>query len=1004
MDSVGDIMLAPYRAGGPGCPLDPVPHNIHRIRSELMKKGKTRKVSFEDAAECILSLKVDYRVNRLGGYGPNGEVIYETHPLGCPFTLVDNQKNATATFTSNGSLDFAVKLRDGVDVHVLDGSFDTVEKREIGVLSSNVWLEITIEGDRHIASIINHKANVNLTPERIKIVKLGDPERAMWYCASFKPASGVQIDVAVRLAMVYVAKGPAITREIYVKNHGCKAVSGNIWTYFNLHGTQRFVYDKELWYDAGLPVTNKETVNVAIVPYDNILQIKRVSSKVKNAAAEGATCDYSTFVGDTSVFSLMPEAVLRGSMLEGGAGNRLNRFATASISASRFSINLETGKRAIVRQGLLYVDDECVIQRFRRMSSCRQPSYKEMAEAFERAARDLIERTPGAKEITGELLASSETAHSLYFEIRLPYERGVSEYANSVWTGVQELYEKCRAHGARLADGIELGTRDRGQDMWPKMKEDPGTVRRDLVHALSFMYVTSDEPLDRVRRLTLAQKLHGMFPRQYPSRWDDRSEVVYNDNRPYADSPLWLIDSLNMYIRETGDFSILLEEVGTVRLTDPDHPEISGIVACDRKLPIVKVLFEVFASYDRHVKDSPYHLAQILYGDWCDPVDMFGTSVIGDPKTRGGGRGAQVRLTAHIFLCLVETIGALESAKVKAALSKMCIESKLERLKKFASELCKSLVKTGWEDGPKGSDFMAGFVDCIHELEQDGSRPNYSAGGIGYTLGSMKRKDFDGVNRRVLSTQAYCLEMLRTKRDYLEGIKDADEMIRKLLITVDHLFYDPRVGLVLYSTPIANNSRAIAYVGRMGVLPSGCAENGEYHHAQMFMHRFRLNVPGEADKVWEQFKPMLSASRDESIAGPFDMPSNSYVVDRADPHFGKGMYFGLSGSVAWMIEVFQKIAGIELALHDESKPDVCIRPNLPQEIGETITFKRVVHMVRPGGGYRSIPLAVGIKRSGDGKRLKDTLIRINGRRQDTAEVWDLNGVEHLNIEITYVYD
>mgnify|MGYP001106203571 CR=1 FL=1 len=958
--------------------------------------------SFEEIAEHILSLEVEYRVNRLGGYGPDGEVVYEAHPVGCPSTLVDNQKSATATFTSNGSLDFVVRLRDGMEVHVLDGNFDTVEKREIGVLSGNVWLEITIGGDKHVASIINPRANVNLAPEKIKIVKLGDPGRAMWYCASFEPADGVQLDTAVRLAMVYMAKGPAITREIYVKNRGRVTVSGNIWTFFNLHGTQRSVYNKELWYDAGLPVTHTETVNVAAVPYDDILQIKRVSSGVKNVTAEEATCDYSTFIGDTSVFSLMPEAVLRGSMLEEGAGKKLNRFATASISASRFSIDLGTGERATLGQSLLYVDDESVIQRFREMSSCRQPSYEAVAKAFERAARALIELTPGAKEITGRLLETSKTTTYPYFEIRLPYAHGVYEYANSVWTGVEELYEKCRAHGAKLANGIELGTRDRGQDMWPRMKEDPGAVRRDLVHAMSFMYVTSDKSLDIVERLTLAQKLHGMFPRQYPSKWDDRSEAVYNDNRPYADSPLWLIDSLNMYIRETGDFSILLEEVGTVRLTDPDHPETSGMVACDRKQPIVEVLLEVFASYGRHVKDSPYHLAQILYGDWCDPVDMFGTSVVGDPKTRGRGRGAQVRLCAHIFLCLVKTIDTFESAKVKAALSKMNVGLKVEELKKFASELRESIVRVGWEDGPKG--FMAGFIDCIHELKQDGSRPDYSTGEIGYTLGSMKHRDFDGVNRRVLVTQAYCLEMLRIRRDYLDEIEGAGGMIRKLLSTVDNLFYDPEVGLVLYTTPIASNSRAVAYVGRMGVLPSGCAENGEYHHAQVFMHRFRLNIPGEADQVWGQFKPILSVTRDESIAGPFEMPSNSYVADRADPHFGKGMYFGLSGSVAWIIEVFQRITGLELALHDESRPDVRVSPNLPKEIGETLTFKRVVHMAKPGGGYREIPLTIDIKRSGDGKGPRDSLIRVNGRRQDAVEVWDLNGVKKLNIEITYVYD
>ena len=91
------------------------------------------KVSFAAEARRILSVAVANRVNALGGYGPGGEVIYEAHPPNCPSVLVDSRRDATATFTSNGSVDFLVKLPDGFEVHVLDGSFDAVEKRETGV-------------------------------------------------------------------------------------------------------------------------------------------------------------------------------------------------------------------------------------------------------------------------------------------------------------------------------------------------------------------------------------------------------------------------------------------------------------------------------------------------------------------------------------------------------------------------------------------------------------------------------------------------------------------------------------------------------------------------------------------------------------------------------------------------------------------------------------------------------------------------------------------------------
>lgn len=957
---------------------------------------KRKKGSFADEAERILTLSIDHRVNSLGGYGPNGEVIYEAHPVACPSVLADQKGNATAAFASNGSVEFEVKLEEGMDIKVLEGSFETVEKREIGVPSANVWLDAAAGGKRHIASLMNPKYNIDCAPRSIRVVKLRDPDRSMWYCARFAPERGLAFDTVVKLALLETAKGPALSREICVINRGRKTLNGRLWTYFNLHGTQRFVYNKELWYDMGLPVSNTESVVSATVPYSDIMQLKRLSNDTANAKAVDATCDYTTFVGNTSASAVMPQAVIEGAMLKDGAGRRLNRFATASIAANLFAFKLARGGNASVRQALLYVTDGQVIEAFREASSYEHPSYPVMAKAYLKAAKGLVGSTPGVKDIGKRV--GGETEARPFFEFDLPKQKGASHYANSVWTGIKQLYEVCRAHGAKLADGIEIGTRDRGQDMWPKLKEDPGRIRADLVHAFSFMYQTTDEPLDGVQRLTLKQKLHGMFPRQFPSRWLDRTQEVYNDNRPYTDSPLWLINSLCMYIRETGDTSILLEEVESIHLTDPEHPVTSGIVGCRKKFKVFEVVFEIFACFERHAKDSPYGIAQILYGDWCDPIDMYGTSVIGDAGTRGKGRGAQVRLSEHLFLSLVEAIDILEAKKVNASLSESQIEPKAGQLKEFASRLRKNIVRAAWESGPN-----AGFIDCIHELRKDGSIPDYGKGEIGYTLGSMKGKDFDGLNRRQLASQAFGLAMLNTRRDYLDEINGADEMIREILKTTDSLFAAPKLGLVMFSTPIANNRRAIDMVGRMGVVPPGTAENGEYHHCQVFMHLFRLALPGQSDKVWKQFKYIMSAMRDESIGGPFDMPSNSYGADKADPHFGKGMYFGLSGSMDWMIEIFQKIAGLELNLHDDAKPSVSVRPNLPEEIDETLTLKRIIHLARPEGGYRRIPLSIDIRKKGGGKQVTDTIIKVNGSRQEKAEVWNLEDADQLNFEITHVH-
>ena len=956
------------------------------------------KVSFAAEARRILSVAVAHRVNALGGYGPGGEVIYEAHPPNCPSVLVDSRRDATATFTSNGSVDFLVKLPDGFEVHVLDGSFDAVEKRETGVPSSNVWLELGSGRQRRAASIINPRANMNLPAKSVRVVKLGDPDRAMWYCATFEPAAGVRVATAARYAMVYTAAGPALVREILVSNRGRRKLTGSLWTYFNLHGTQKFVYNKQLWYDVGLPLSGVETVVAATVPYSDIMQIKRVSSAATGARPAEATCDYASFVGDTAASAIIPEAVRQGRLLATGAGARLNRFTTAAVAANRFALALAPGRSATVRQVLLYVTDAKLAERFRKAAACDSPAYEAMSRSFQAAAKALIARTPDARQVAA-LAAPSPTARAApSFQLELPAEPAAAQYANTVWTGVEELYEMCRAHGAKLAQGIELGTRDRAQDMWPKMKEDPERVREDLVHVLGFMYVTCESPPAGRRRLSLREKLHGMFPRQYPSRWLDRSQEVFNDNRPYSDSPLWLIDALNMYIRETGDVGILRERVGTVRLTDPDNPIESGIVGCEVTQTVLEAVFEVFACFARHVADSPYGLAQILYGDWCDPVDMFGTSVVGDPATRGRGRGAQVRLTAHLFGCLVETIDLCEVPAAGRLLAASKLAARVANLKKLADSIRRSVVAFAWEDGAPGA--PGGFLSCIHELKADGARPDYRAGEIGYTLGSMRGTDFDGIKRRELAAQAYCLQMLNTRRDYLSAVDGGRQIIDEVLRTTDSLFFDAKLGLVMFTSPIANNAAARAMVGRMGVVPSGCAENGEYHHCQAFMHRFRLSLGGQADAVWRQFKPIMSAMRDPAPGGPFEMPCTSYASDKADPHFGEGMYFGLSGSTDWIVEVFQRIAGLELALHDPAAASVRVEPNLPAAAGGALTLRRVIHYALPGGGYRRIPLEIDIRPQVGRRAGEAAVVKINGRRAAKAEVADLKDIRRLRIEIS----
>jgi hypothetical protein len=142
--------------------------------------------------------------------------------------------------------------------------------------------------------------------------------------------------------------------------------------------------------------------------------------------------------------------------------------------------------------------------------------------------------------------------------------------------------------------------------------------------------------------------------------------------------------------------------------------------------------------------------------------------------------------------------------------------------------------------------------------------------------------------------------------------------------------------------------------------------------------------------------------RDESLAGPFEMPCTSYASDRDDPHYGKGMYFGLSGSTDWIIEIFQAVAGLKLALHDDAQPALKVTPQLAAEIGGALRLRRIIHLARPGGGYRRIPFELNIGSEGTGNTVRQTRVTINGRRSEAAELWSLEGLQRVDMTITQI--
>ncbi len=178
---------------------------------------------------------------------------------------------------------------------------------------------------------------------------------------------------------------------------------------------------------------------------------------------------------------------------------------------------------------------------------------------------------------------------------------------------------------------------------------------------------------------------------------------------------------------------------------------------------------EVFACFERHAKDSPYGMCQVMYGDWCDPIDMFGTNPIGDPQSRGRGRGTSVRLSAHVFQCLIEAIDTLEAPPVAEYLQQNGAMPDVGAWKAFAGTLRENIVKWAWE---KGQGVNPGLRRLHPRIQgrRHGTRCMPTATRATRWAACGRTASSTSCPRRDLASNAYGLNMVTTQRDYLKPI------------------------------------------------------------------------------------------------------------------------------------------------------------------------------------------------------------------------------------------
>jgi hypothetical protein len=156
----------------------------------------------------------------------------------------------------------------------------------------------------------------------------------------------------------------------------------------------------------------------------------------------------------------------------------------------------------------------------------------------------------------------------------------------------------------RLFHNYLLGIRDKAQAAYAAIDFDPAIAR-------TLIFELSGEQFE-----------DGRFPRQY-------SPDGHYDLRYFMDSGLWLPTLLvPHYLKSTGDFAVLFEEVGYQRLLDGNPEAKTGRVVASRKRSTVLQHLVENVEHVLRQRDAKTGLVDIRDGDWNDAIGLIRSSTM----------------------------------------------------------------------------------------------------------------------------------------------------------------------------------------------------------------------------------------------------------------------------------------------------------------------------------------------------------------------------------------
>ena len=413
------------------------------------------------------------------------------------------------------------------------------------------------------------------------------------------------------------------------------------------------------------------------------------------------------------------------------------------------------------------------------------------------------------------------------------------------------------------------GWRDLWQDSLALLLRDPALVRDDLCRYFA-----------GVRRDGTNATIIGSRPGEFIA---DRNNIV----RVWMDHGFWPLLTVNEYLRQSGDFSLLLEKQPWF----VDRRKCRGEVLADAEdgpQPAESTVWEhLLAQNVTAFYDAGAHGCIRLRGaDWNDALDMapeWGESV------------AFTAAYAGNLLTLADLCGALreagcETLPVSAALLTLlrtdpdCWSSpdrRCEARRRYEA-VCETEEKTGELPLQEAGAILRRMGRWLQELlraqefpaEPDGRR----------WMNSYYDEDGEAVadGRMMLTGQVFAL-MSGTAAG-----ADAEAMIR----AADELLFDAKRGGYCLNNDFGGR---IPKLGRQFGFAWGHKENGAVFCHMAVMYAYALYQSGHAEAAWKALDCLIRQSMDTEQSRIY--PG---IPEYFDPR-GRGMYPYLTGAGSWLM-------------------------------------------------------------------------------------------------------